>query len=170
MTDMHQARAERGAAIVALFQRDASADQALDVRVMRALCYVSEVHATDEDPLCDGLPGLRDALVDLLHHADGWHYPEDVLGGALSITDRLPAGWAAAYRAYDPLPRADRLEMPGTSDPHELSALVGAATEILMAAAAQYEGSPDALVDEAEERFLEEREEARFAAIREARS
>ncbi|MEV0012865.1 hypothetical protein [Streptomyces sp. NPDC047973] len=170
MTDMHQDRAARGAAIVELFQSEASADQALDVRVMRALCYVSEVHATDADPLCEGLPGLRDALVDLLHHADGWHHPESVLGAALSATDSLPAGWAAAYRAYDTLPRTARLETSGTSDLHELGDIVGAATEILMAAAAQYEGSPVALVDEAEERFCEEREQARFAAIREARS
>ncbi|MFD5349966.1 hypothetical protein ACFWJY_41020, partial [Streptomyces anulatus] len=77
--------------------------------------------------------------MDVLHHADGWFTPFAVLDAALSAVDALPAGWAEAYRSYGTMPESTTLDVPETDDLHDFDAIVGAATELLMAVPSQYD-------------------------------
>ncbi|MGW1666805.1 hypothetical protein [Streptomyces microflavus] len=169
MNDIHAERAARGAAIVAAYLTLAPSHPGIADRVMRANWYVAEINATPQDPWGEGEEGLRDALVDVLHHADGWHTPNAVLDPAISAVDALPAGWAEAYRTYSTMPQSPTVDVPETDDLHDLRAIVGAATELLMAGPAQHPVTANGIADEAETRFLDEAEAARFGAIRTAR-
>ncbi|WP_073229293.1 hypothetical protein [Streptomyces sp. NBRC 110465] len=169
MNDTNAQRAARGAAIVAQFLEQAPAYPGIADRVMRANWYVGEVGTTSQDPWSEEAEGLRDALVDVLHHADGWHTVTAVLDAAISAVDALPAGWAEAYRAYSTMPPSPTVDVPDTTDVHDLRAIVGAATELLMAGPAQFTVTANGLADEAEMRFLDEAEAARFGAVRNAR-
>ncbi|MER6604284.1 MULTISPECIES: hypothetical protein [Streptomyces] len=170
MRDTHAHRAARGRKIAATFLAEAPAHSDIADRIMRANAYVGDIDTTDQDPWSEGVVGLRDALVDLLHHADGWYTPNAVLDAAISAVDRLPAGWAEAYRAYGTMPTSPTVHVPDTEDLHHFDLLVGAAAELLMAGPAQFnEVTANSVADAAETRFMDEAEAARFGAVRNAR-
>ncbi|MFL0028531.1 hypothetical protein ACJBCE_37025 [Streptomyces sp. NBUL23] len=169
MSDTYAERAARGAEIVREYLQQAPSYPSISDRIMRANWYVGEVNATANDPWGEDEVGLRDGLVDLLHHADGWHTPNAVLDAAISAVDALPAGWAEAYRSYGTMPESPTLDVPETGDLHHVDAIVGAATELLMAGPSQYDVTANSLADEAETRFMDEAEAARFNAVRTAR-
>lgn len=169
MIDTHAERAARGAEIVRQYLELAPAYPGISDRIMRANWYVGEICTTDQDPWGEDAEGIRDALVDVLHHADGWQTANAVLDAALSAVDALPAGWAEAYRTYSTMPPSPTLDIPATDDLHHIGALVGAATELLMAGHAQHDVTAYGLADEAETRFMDEAEEARYNAVRNAR-
>ncbi|MFD9850510.1 hypothetical protein [Streptomyces parvus] len=170
MHDTHAHRAARGRKIAATFLTEAPAHSDIADRIMRANAYVGDIDTTDQDPWSEGAEGIRDALVDLLHHADGWHTPNAVLDAAISAVDHLPAGWAEAYRAYGTMPTSPTVVVPETEDLHHFDVLAGAATELLMAGPAQFdEVTANSLADAAETRFMDEAEAARFNAVRNAR-
>ncbi|MFF8717534.1 hypothetical protein ACF07T_39980 [Streptomyces sp. NPDC015184] len=168
MKDTHAHRAARGAAIVRIHLCEAPTHQSTEDRVLRGLHYANEVHTTTADPAYEGTVALRDALADVLHHVDGWHTPDTILDSALLAIEKLPAGWAEKYRDYQTAPTARPMQVTTVTDTRERSAVVGAVTEILMAAA-HYGETATVLADAAEERFRDEAESARFAAMRAAR-
>ncbi|MGW1193673.1 hypothetical protein [Streptomyces sp. NPDC002559] len=168
MKDTHAHRAARGAAIVRIHLCEAPTYRSIEDRVLRGLHYANDVHAGDADPLYEGTVALRDALVDVLHHADGWHTPATILDSALLAVERLPAGWAEKYREYKTASTVRPAVVHAATDTRERSGVVGAATEILMATA-HYGETATMLADAAEEKFRDEVESARFAAVRDAR-
>ncbi|MGW1411306.1 hypothetical protein [Streptomyces sp. NPDC002403] len=168
MNDTHAHRAARGAAIVRIHLCEAPTHRSIEDRVLRGLHYANEVHTTDADPLYEGTVALRDALVDVLHHADGWYTPDTVLDSALLAVEKLPAGWAEQYRDYQTASTARPVKVHTAADTRARSAVVGTVTEILMAAA-HYGETATVLADSAEERFRDEVESARFTAVRDAR-
>ncbi|MEU4032348.1 hypothetical protein [Streptomyces anulatus] len=169
MSDTCAERAARGAEIVREYLRQAPSYPGISDRIMRANWYVGEVKATAADPWSEDETGLRDGLVDVLHHGDGWFTLDAILDAAISAVDALPAGWAEAYRSYGTMPQSPTLDVPETGDLHDFDAIVGAATELLMAGPSQYDVTANSLADEAEIRFLDEIEAARFNAVRTAR-
>ncbi|WP_331740861.1 hypothetical protein [Streptomyces sp. NBC_01006] len=114
------------------------------------------------NPLAVGGPLLRvghvvEAVVALLHYADGWHHASDVLERALLLLAERQRD--ASFGVPEPTPMED-------VDLRALDTVAGAVAAHYAAAAARFRLTDWQIADMAEDRFRSQVEGARFAAIR----
>ncbi|MGW1674587.1 hypothetical protein [Streptomyces sp. NPDC002324] len=159
LVDPEVASAERGRKIVAEFlacqvlgAEQGPAEQTAQGQALMEMHRQLSRSAEGEEPMAV----IADAIADVLHHADGWLRFSVVFDRAYGLhwgTVTMAEVTAAEYGA----------------DLRGLDAVAGTVAA-LFAAAAALEISAEDVTDRAEEHFLDDIEEARWAAVRAARS
>ncbi|MFF4709620.1 hypothetical protein [Streptomyces sp. NPDC001297] len=156
--DAHRAR--QGGRVVAEFLRRETEQPATDaadqVRQGEELAALHQ-RLTNGSGLGEPTQVIAGAVSDVLHHGDGWAQAPVILDRAFGLH------WTSLM----PEQRAKPAQY-GT-DTHGLDALAGTVAA-LFAAAAIHEIPAEDIADRAEESFADEIEDARYAAVRSARS
>ncbi|MGW2725587.1 hypothetical protein [Streptomyces sp. NPDC001492] len=161
LTDPEEQRARNGAQLVGEFLRRNDAfgdsDQVHHGAALAALHRQLNEGGRSAEPAAM----LAAAVGDVLHHADGWWGPEDVLTRAFGLYWKSPRPYAENVRV--PAPEY------GTNT-RGLDALAGTVACLYAVADTVHGIADNDLADRAEQTFTEEIEAARWATVRAARS